>query len=300
MKALIAILTVLLLTACGPDLPPQPPMPGQAIHASVGGAIAGLASRLPTWAAEPHNIVLNPEEAAFGDGIILTISDYDYIYKNGYYFDTQHRQWKQFSIEGETIQNWIKNNGIATIPISESYFQAGENYLVVYACNKAGQDWDCNNNKWMVAGFNVLAPEIPEVQLENVEQYIINEPIQTFQLQSTGGEPDNFESIIVNRYDAKYRDRSQGLVVLTHIFEFETMADLTQTTSTLFKEIINRGWKRHAGNNLALFLDENDKRVAVWTSGKHIIYIETWKPEFASQEIINAYLQKYPSDLQKQ
>jgi len=299
----IAIILAILLTACGPDLPPQPSAPGQATHAvqaGVGGAIAGLATQLPSWAAQPVNIQLNPQEGIFGDGLILSVSDYDYIYKNGYYFDTQHDQWKQFGIQGEIIDNWVKNEGVATISLSESYFKAGENYLVVYACNKTGNAWDCNDNKWMVLRFTVSAPEIPDVQLENVDAYIINAPIQTFQVQSTGGEPDNFEAIIVDRYDAKYRDSTEGLVVLTHVFKFETLAELEETTSTLFKDIINKGWKRHAGNNIALFLDESDKRVTVWTSGNKIIYIETWTPEFASQEVINAYLQKYPSDLTKQ
>jgi hypothetical protein len=57
--------------------------------------------------------------------------------------------------------------------------------------------------------------------------------------------------------------------------------------------------KTHQGQNVALFLADNDHRVAVWSSGKELVYVETFKAESASKEIIDEYLRKYPSDLKK-
>lgn len=295
-KILLILIAMLMLTSCGKDLPDTPTMPGQATF-GIGGAIAGVA--LPNWAAEPVNVDLQPTNTTYGDGIIVTVNNYDYIYKNAYLFNSQQKVWEKIQLDGELEENWVKNTGIATISVSEQKFKEGDNYIVVYGCNKIGDSWNCNGKKWMLMNFQVNAPVIPETTVENVDDYIINAQIPPLSIVSTQGEMDNFEDVIVTRYDAKYRDAKEGLIVLAHVFEFANDADMELTMSTLFKDIVNRGWKRYNGNNLALFLDEYDHRITIWTSGLKLLYIDTYQSKAANKEIIDSYLAKYPSDLVK-
>ncbi len=64
-----------------------------------------------------------------------------------------------------------------------------------------------------------------------------------------------------------------------------------------FYDVINRGASSHQGNNIALFLTQNDHRVAIWSSGNTLVYVDT-SLKFAAREVIEAYLEKYPSDLE--
>lgn len=294
----IVALLLLFLIACKQELPPTPPQPGGS--GREGMAIAGLAMGLPLWAAEPSSATVSPKDVYYGDGVIVSVSDYDYVYVNGYYFNSKTRTWTKFLLSGEQTKDWLKGNGVGTIPVDADKFGTGANYAVVYACRKAAGAWDCNGKKWMLLSFNVLGATtstIPETA--NIDKMVVNKAIPPLQLVSTIAEKDNFEEINVIRYDARYRDPGSGLVVLVHVFDFNNRPDLDKTIRTLFKDIVNKGWKTYSGQNLALFLDENDKRVAVWTSGKEIVYIETQTRDFASAEAISAYLQRYPSDLKK-
>lgn len=297
-RILLAITALLLLTACGQeDLPPTPPPPGGSF--GVGGAIAGMAGGLPSWAAEPRNVAATPAEAFYNDGIIVSVSNYDYIYSNGYLFNSKVRTWQKFPLEGEQVQEWIKGNAIGSIQVDESLFKTGDNYAVVYACSKVGGDWQCNGNKWMLVQFAVKGEAtgaIPE--LANVDQFVVNQPITPFVVQGTTAEQDNFGDINVIRYDAKYRE-PDGLTVLAHVFDFNNRAELDTTLETYFTDIINQGWKTHAGHNIALFLADNNHRIATWSSGKALVYIETFDAEAANKEVIEKYLLKYPSDLTK-
>ncbi|HLF54449.1 MAG TPA: hypothetical protein VI612_01895 [Candidatus Nanoarchaeia archaeon] len=293
--AFIAAL-LLLLVACKDELPPTPPLPG----AGGGMAIAGLAAGMPAWAAEARNVAVTPKEVYYGDGVIISVSNYDYVYVNGYFFNSKTRVWEKFLLAGDQTQDWLKVSGVGSVPINTEKFGTGANYLVVYACSKIEGKWNCNGNKWMLVSFSVLGSAtgtIPESA--NIDQMVINQGIAPLAIVSTIAEKDNFEEINVIRYDARYRDPGSGLIVLVHVFDFNNRQEVDKTINTLFRDIVTKGWKQHMGHNLAMFLDENDRRVAVWTSGKKIIYVETHTPEFGSAEAINAYLQKYPSDLKK-
>jgi hypothetical protein len=297
MKRLYIIALLMLLIACAEELPPSPPPPSGEV--SVGRAIAGMAGAMPGWAAMPRNVAITPPQAYFGDGVVVSVSNFDYIYSNGYYFNSQTRAWEKFALQGEQTDAWLKGQAIGSIAINASKFKEGDNYLVVYACSKVGGEWDCNGKKWMLVIFKVLGSAtgaIPE--LANVDQFVVNSPIPPFTPIATTAEKDNFNEINVIRYDAKYRE-PEGLIVLVHVFDFNNRLELDKTIGTLFRDIVVNGWKVHNGHNLALFLDENDHRIAVWTSGKEIIYVETFAADSANKEIIEGYLTKYPSDLQK-
>jgi len=296
-KILLLIMLASLLTACGDQLPPTPPPPGMAT--GVGGAIAGLAGQMPNWAAQPVNAILTPTDVKLGGSVMLTVSEYDYIYNKGYYFDSQRKNWVPFTLSGELVEDWIKNQAVASMAVSEAKFAPGENYILTYACKKVGGQWDCNGNRWMLLKFNAMAPEKPDVVITGIENHIIPQNIQSFEFVSMDGEPDNFESTIVTRYDARYRGQIDYTFVLVHVFEFDTEAELDETIRMLFKDIIDYGGKTYNTQFVALFLDEYDHRVAVWTHKNNILYVETHKPDYAAKEIIDAYLRMYPSDMTK-
>lgn len=292
-RGIIAILLVLMLAACAQDLPPTPPPPG----GSVGAAIAGLAV-LPTWAAMPKDAVMTPSEGFYGDSLVLSVSNYDYVYKNAYLYNSNVRTWQRMTLQGEEAGDWLRGSGVGTITLNEQMFAPGENFVVVYACTKAG-GWSCNSNRWMLVKFMVnerTTTVIAEAAL--IDQFVENKNIVPFSVSGLDAQYDDFEGTPVVRYDANYREKG-GLLVVVHVFDFKSRADLDNTMKTLFKDIVNQGWKQHAGNNVAVFLAENDHRIAVWTSGRALVYIETHDSAAANKEIIEAYLRKYPSDLKK-
>jgi hypothetical protein len=306
-KNIIALLVIvslfaLVLTACKKEeLPPTPPPPGGG--AVAGKAMAGMAispGELPAWAAMPVNVALTPSEANFGDGIILSVSNHDYIYVNAYIFNSVLREWQKVQFTGDRVQDWIKDSAVTSLPVTESVYQTGPNYVVVYACSKVAGKWDCHGNKWMLAEFNVKGlpmGEIPGVGMAS--DFIITREILPFEFQKSVIEADNFGDIRVIRYDGRYREPTTGLIGLVRVFNFNNRAELDKTIKDMFYDIVHKGWKTHMNSNLAVFLDENDHRIAVWTSGKNLIYLETHTSEYASEELINAYLSKWPSDLTK-
>lgn len=294
---IMALMAVALACAPAQDLPPSPSPPGGAV--GVGQAVAGLAGAMPSWAASPKNVVLTPQTAYYNDAIIVNVDNFDYIYQNGYFFNSKARTWQRFALQGEKAQEWVKASAIGSVQVSPDVFAEGENFVVVYACSKVGGRWDCNDDRWMLAKFVVEGSATGEVPDEaNVEEFIVSKLIPPFELLSTGAEVDNFGEINVIRYDARYREQ-QGLVVLVHVFDFNARSELDETLRTFFTDIVNKGWKEHKGHNVALYLGQNDHYITVWSSGKQLVWVETFSSESANKEIIEGYLRKYPSDLTK-
>ena len=296
--AIFAVLLLILLAACKQELPPRPPPPGG--PAGVGRAFAGLAAGMPSWAAEAKNVAVTPPQAYYGDGVIVSVSNYDYVYSNGYFYNSKAKTWEKFALAGEQEQQWLKGQGIGSIAIDANKFATGDNYLVIYACSKTNGQWDCNGGRWMLMTFKVIGAAtgtIPE--LGNVDKMVINAGITPFAVTATTAEKDNFADINVIRYDARYKEPQLGLVVLVHVFDFNTRQEVDKTIHDMFKDIVNNGWQDHKGQNVAVYLDEKDHRDAVWTSGKEIIFVETFEAAAANKEVIEAYLAKYPSDLKK-
>ena len=304
-KIFLTLIVMLFLLGCQiqegqkegyEDLPPPPPMPGgQAVY---GIGMAGHSASMPPWATTPKNMGLNPKEAFPGNTLTLKIFE-QYIYKDAYYFNQQTKTWESIALFGpEKTGDWIKNSAATSMTADEKFTQ-GENYVVVYTCKKIAKQWSCNNNKWMLTTFNVKEKPQTAVPLQQTADMIIQSNLPPFYFETLKSEEDNFNEVLVMRYDAEYFAPKEKLKVIVHVFEFETMTDLTKTMNTMFKEIINNGWKTHKNQNVALYLDVNDVRNAIWTSGNKLIYIETHNPEFASGEIITPYLKKYPSDLKR-
>lgn len=300
MKQSLAIVFIMafFLAACATDLPPTPPPPGGSL---AGQAIAGLAAGIPSWAAQAKYSSITPSNLKYGDSAIISVTDHDYVYSSAYYFNSQSRTWERLELSGKQNQDWIEGSALGNLDINELKFNPGINFLVVYACNKLDAAWECNGNKWMLLEFTISdekAAQIPEST--NLPQMIVQKIIP-FTTGTTLAEYDDFGEGQVEcvRYDAKYQiTQGEGLTVLTHVFDFETREDVVFTINTFFGDIVKQGWKIHNGNNLALFLSEEGHRIAVWSSGKKIIYVQTYATD-ANKEVIDAYLKKYPSDLVK-
>ncbi len=303
------ILTILLLLAfligCQPGekqeyydkaLPPPPPTPGgQAV------ARAGLAIGIPPWSVQAQNVALSSKECFADKTITMNIAGHDLIYNKAYFHNKKTNKWEPIVLfGGETVGDWIKGSAVGNIKASLDKFDYGENHIVVYACKKLGSKWLCNNNKWMITGFNLKEkPAGAAPAGQNIGKMVINKNIEPFILQNTLSEEDNFEEILVMRYDAEYIFPDSGLKVKAMVFDVPSKGDLNKAMNTMFKDIVNKGFKEHKGSSIAVYLDVENARNAMWTSGKKLIFVQTFTAEFANSEIINAYLAKYPSDLKK-
>ena len=50
--------------------------------------------------------------------------------------------------DGEREEDWyLGKSAMAEIEITDYTFEMGENYIVLYACDKEGDYFDCNENK---------------------------------------------------------------------------------------------------------------------------------------------------------
>lgn len=280
------------------DLPPTPRPPGQTAI-GIGKAIG---TAIPPWAAPAKKMEVEPKEIFPGNQVTLNLFEYQYIYQNAYIFNQKTQIWEKISLfGGERTDEWIKNSAATSFNADLNKFRYGDNYVVAYACNKLGKTWTCNNNKWMLTSFLLkekpVNAKVPEKQITT--EYVLATNIAPFQFQTAKTEEDNFGEIMVMRYDANYYEPKTRLKVIVRVFEFNNMQDLSKTMTTFFKDIINQGWKTHNNQNIALYLDMNNIRNTIWTSGNKLLFIETHSKEFASAEIINKYLQKYKSDLKR-
>jgi len=126
-------------------LPPDPIMP----MLITGHAI----DYLPSWATE------NPQQfyvTMFGPTELgLIVGNADYVYRTGYVYTKYGKV--PFDLEGNLVpdSNWIRTNATKILYIYPEDFEFGENYVVTYACVRVQDGFDCNENKWMLARFNV-------------------------------------------------------------------------------------------------------------------------------------------------
>jgi len=138
--------------------------------------------------------------------------------------------------------------------------------------------------------------QVRAILLEKIDDYLINKAIDEFSMVSSDAIYDSFGIIPVERYDALYK--SDDVWVLVHVFKFSTRQELDVVVKSEFYLIVNRGASRYNGHTLALYLTQDDHRSAVWSSGNMLVYVETFLPDFSERRVVDAYLRKYPSDLE--
>ena len=150
--------------------------------------------------------------------------------------------------------------------------------------------------KPVAAVIPTIMPTSVRVPLNgNIDSYVINKAIGSYLPAGTGAIYDNFGIIPVERYDERYQ--SKDITVLAQIFKFSTREELDYVLNSDLYKIVNLGAERYRGQPIALYLTVDDHRSAIWSSGNILVYIETFIPGFAERTIIDAYLDKYPSDL---
>jgi len=140
-----------------------------------------------------------------------------------------------------------------------------------------------------------LPIEAVPMVFENIGDYVITKSAAPFSFVSSDAIRDNFGIINVVRYDARYQSE---VTVLVHVFDFNTRTELDVVLQSEFDEIIAWGLEYYGGHNIALYLTQVNHRVAIWSSGKVLVYVDTFHPSFAAREIVDAYLVQYPSDLE--
>jgi hypothetical protein len=92
------------------------------------------------------------------------------VYKEGYIYDFQEKDWVMFSFDQDTIgaSYWISDFANTTLEINSSRFlRDGYNYIVAYACKKYNNVWKCGCNSeddcdhWMLQVVNVSGILLP-------------------------------------------------------------------------------------------------------------------------------------------
>ena len=308
MKTIAVIFVCLfLIAACSDELPPSPPSPGKL----TGAAIVG---RAPSWAAVSHGIKILPSPAKQGQTAVISVNGFGAVHPKAYYYTKKTGAWKEFSLQGNLSGNWIAGPASGLIPIT-SEFDEGKAYIIVYACQRFTDSWDCNGDHWMLEEFVVSASAsapaqsspadsspvnasaIPLPELVPTTEMVVNKTIPPFWILGTLAVPDSLGSVGARRYDAKYRSAS-GLEVLVYVFDFNNRVELEKGLNEQFAEILKNGLTDSNGKRLALFVDARPHAIAFWTNGKRLVYIDTFAPS-ANKQIIDKYMELYPSDLPK-
>jgi len=141
----------------------------------------------------------------------------------------------------------------------------------------------------------VVASQAPPPRPALPVQYVIAQKIAPYGLVMTGAEYDTFGIVPVERYDARYV--FQNVSVLVHVFHFSSREELDYVLDAQFYTVMKRGAMKYQNSIVMLFLSDENHRIAVWSSGKNLVYVETGVPDFAAQEVVNLYLDYFPSDL---
>jgi len=166
--------------------------------------------------------------------------------------------------------------------------------LILISCTKE-QPLKVEIQETIPVEETITIETVPEKPLlnHNIQKYIFQETEKT-KLTSADATYDKFGEIEVERYDARYQS---DITTLARIFKFKTKQEMEKVLNNDFHEIIEKGFTQRLKHNIAIFLSEENNRIAVWTNEDKIIYIETRIPDFVEREILDLYLEKYPSDL---
>ena len=125
----------------------------------------------PSWAASQKDFYLSPSRTTFGSTLTIAVAQWDVVYFEGYVWNSVKQDWEAFPlVNGNTRGSWTPTTVDHTITIDAARFTPGENYVVVWGCNRdrGKQDgWDCSDvigsddGRWMLATFFVAVPVIP-------------------------------------------------------------------------------------------------------------------------------------------
>ncbi len=130
---------------------------------------------------------------------------------------------------------------------------------------------------------------------KSISGAVIARDIRPYSLVSMNAGFDKLGIVPVERYDAKY---TVSIVdVNATLFAFSTRQELDFVLDSVFDEVLRYGAQKYGENIIMMFLTDDDHRIAAWSHDDLLIYIDTSVPDFAAREVVDAYINKYPSDL---
>ncbi len=283
-KGIIALTLVFLLfvIACEEaNLPTSPKAPGRQ-GPLLGRAVEGLHA-FPDWAARPKNMFVYPEDIGYQEFLRAKILEYDFIYRFGYYFNTRSSIWEMFELaDGKKLKDWyIGKTAKADIKITRDTFDIGENYVVLYGCNKLDEGFECNDNQWMLTFFRVL-PEEP------YSNWVSEDDESDFVFLSSKKEQRTFSGERVMTYTAEYvKDNDKAIVEIT---EVETMSAAKAILAPWSLFIQN--YKAYGTNYLSSY-DIDDEYYNMWMSDNITVRI-FFEGNETPKDLVDAYLAMWP------
>jgi hypothetical protein len=179
---LVLVFTIMFISGCTQDLPPEPGSPG-----AIGKAVE------ENWWTSPVNFFVESDPLFFEIGTHeadqKVLVEADYIYHKGYYLSRKNNhetgEWISFEFSGDKVQNWIKNSAIGYVSLrKEDIFD--ENFggnILAYSCNRISGGWDCHNSKWMMYEFDTVFKECENYELrcvvyEDIETELTKETVE--------------------------------------------------------------------------------------------------------------------------
>ncbi len=283
LATILLIISLFLLVSCETlNLPESPKPPGRQ-GPFYGRAVMGLHA-FPDWAAEPKNLFVYPEEVEFEDELRVKVMNYDYVYRFAYYFDKRSNLWEMFELEdGMKLKDWyVGRSARGDIDITRDIFEEGENYVVAYACNKAGDYFDCNENKWMLTFFKV-------VRDADFEKWIIEEDIGDFIFLTSKREREEYSGEELKVYIAEYmKDNDKAIVEITQV-------DTMSAAKAFLKQwnIFKLNYGDYEDSKISFYEDE-DEYFVKWMSDDVAVKITFETDEFPT-DLVDVYLLMWPS-----
>lgn len=133
---------------------------------------------------------------------------------------------------------------------------------------------------------------LPSMQASDV---LLMRDIHPYNFVSTSRGFDQFGIVPAERYDAMY-----GVSIVdvnATVFAFSSRKELDFVLDSAFDEVLRYGAQKYGENIIMMFLTDDNHRIAAWSRGDLLVYIDTSIPDFAAREVVDAYLNRYPSDL---
>lgn len=139
--------------------------------------------------------------------------------------------------------------------------------------------------------------ESPPARLpsRSVSGVLLGRDIRPYSLVSMSAGFDKIGIVPAERYDAKY---TVSIVdVNATVLLFSTRHELDFVLDSAFDDVLRYGAQKYGENIIMMFLSDDDHRIAAWSHGDMLIIIDTSVADFAAREVVDAYINKYPSDL---
>ena len=109
---------------------------------------------------ETVNFVSPDSNEEFKFGVQYDAEEY---YTWGTFYIYAEDEWHPIKFDGKYFpgSDWIVGEGRESITLGGRDLPEGKYYAVAYSCERVGNEWDCNDNKWMLRTFTVSHSKLP-------------------------------------------------------------------------------------------------------------------------------------------